>query len=186
MIGNTSELEIFLTKTIEQSITRHQLEISEPARAYVTGMLMRFAGDFGLYQDNQENWLEPITFQYQRLTEATSKLQRTQLQQDLGDHCLFLVGYFYDFVQRSGQGMVQYHLQMGSNAYQQIGKKPFVEVGQKFNELYLVIGDLHLPQLDEKRILKIYGHWEKTSDKYYASLLLGKGIVPKKIRKDTN
>ena len=38
----------------------------------------------------------------------------------------------------------------------------------------------------EKKTVEIYERWEKTRDKYYASLLLGKGIVPKRIKIDKN
>lgn len=176
-------LASFLDNGIGQAVERHKLELTTPAREYLVEMLQSFAEDFGLHRDA---FGMPITFQYQRIAEETNRLRQTQLQRELGDHCLFLVGYFYDFVQRGGEGMVQYHSQIGSHAYQQTGKRPFMEVGQKFNDLYLVIGDLHLPAIDEKRLVEIYERWEKTRDKYYASLLLGKGIVPKKIRKDTN
>ena len=46
----------------------------------------------------------------------------------------------------------------------------------------MVIGDLHLPQLDEQKTLEVYERWQKTRDRYYASLLLGKGIVPREIK----
>ena len=177
------DLTSFLNQSIERAIERHKLELTPPAQQYLVEMLERFGEAFGAYQ---QGWLAPVTFQYQRITEEANKLQRMQQQQELGDHCLFLVGYFYDFIRKQGEGQIKYHAQIGSAAYRQTGRTPFVEVGQKFGDLYLVIGDLHLPQLDEKRTVEIYERWEETRDRYYASLLTGKGIIPHPLKKNSN
>ena len=170
----------FFTETIEQAIDRHQADVSKPVRNYLVEMLQRFL-DTPLAHD------EPITFQYQRTLAETYRL-RQQQQRELGDHCLFLVGYFYDFVRREGQSNVHYYAQIGSAAYQKAGRHPFTEMSREFETLYLVIGDLHLPELDtEEKVMEIYERWLKTDgDKYYESLLLGKGIVPQKIKLDSN
>ena len=174
-----SELE----QDVEQAIGRHKLTLTPPAQQYLVEMLERFAENFGLYKDA---WLTPVTFQYQRLNDELSRAQRMQLQQNLGDHCLFLVGYFYDFIRKQGEGQVRYHAQIGSAAYQRMGRNPYLELAQKFDNLYLIIGDLHLPQLDEKRTVEIYQRWEETRDRYYASLLAGKGIIPQPLKKNNN
>lgn len=173
------DLTSFLHQSIERAMERHKLELTPPAQQYLVEMLERFGEAFGVYQ---QGWLTPVTFQYQRITEEASRLQRIQQQRELGDHCLFLVGYFYDFVRSCGEGQVEYHSQIGSSAYVQTEQFPLVEMGRKFNRLYLVISDLHLPQIDEQRLVEIYERWEKTKDTYYASLLMGKGIMPKEIK----
>lgn len=175
-------LQVFLEESLTRAIDRHKLELSPSAQHYLKGMLEHF----GSYFEDHDTLLTPITFQYLRVTEQLNKLKRTKLQRELGDHCLFLVGYFYDFVYQAGEGMIEYHTSRGSSAYKAIGIHPFTELSEKFNELYLVIGDLHLPQLSEKKILDIYGKWLETGDRYYESLLMGKGITPKKIRLDGN
>ena len=174
-------LPLFLEQTIDQAIARHRIELTPPAREYLLEMLERFAADFELYQ---EQWLTPVTFQYQRLMEETDRLWQKQLGQELGDRCLFLVGYFYEFVRRSGDGQVEYHSQIGSTAYQQTKKGLLVELAENFTNLYLVIGDLHLSELDDpEKLMEVYQKWEKTKDRYYASLLLGKGIMPQRLLK---
>lgn len=173
------ELPAALDQIIHQAVERHKLELSMPAKEYLVEMLGRFAENFELYKDV---WLTPVTFQYQRINHELNRVQRMQLQRDLGDHCLFLVGYFYDFVRKHGEGQVRYHAEMGSAAYKQIGRIPYLELAQKFSDLYLIIGDLHLPSIDEKKLIEIYGRWEKTRDRYYASLLIGKGILPQPLK----
>jgi len=176
-----------LEQEVEQAIGRHKLKVTPETSRYLTAMLAKFAETTALFPDkNCGTWLEPLTIQCHRITEETDALLRRNQQQQLGDHCLFLVGYFYDFIRRHGEATVRYYSSIGSTAYQQLGRSPFIEVGQKFADLYLVIGDLHLPQLDEKKTVEIYERWEKTRDKYYASLLLGKGIVPKELQKANN
>ena len=187
MTEKPKELEDFFIQTIEQSVNRHQLDVSGQAKDYIATMLLKFADTLQLFpEQNAGIWLEPLTLQCQRIMGETNALQRKKRQQELGDHCLFLTGYFYDFLLRHGQANVGYYALIGSTAYQQTGQFPLVEMSQKFNELYLVIGDLHLPQLDEKKVLEIYDKWLQTGDRYYASLLLGKGIVPQRITKGSN
>ena len=184
MTPKPKELEDFFTETIEQALNRHKLDVSDKARNYIITMLERFADTLKLFPEQR---IEPITFQYQRLVEETNRVWQRELGQELGDHCLFLVGYFYDFVRRGGDGQVEYHSQIGSTAYQQTGKYPLVELASNFTDLYLVIGDLHLPELDDpEKLMQVYQKWEKTKDRYYASLLVGKGIVPGRLKEENN
>ena len=182
MIEKVITSQDFFSKTLELALARHGLEVSVSAHDYLSRMLAHFSEHFIL----EQGWMQPITIQYQQVIEQTKKLQRQQSSRELGDHCLFLVGYFYDFVRRNGKGQVQYHADIGSSAYQQAGREPYEELAKKFSDLYVVIGDLHLPQLDEQKTLEIYERWEKTKDRYYASLLLGKGIVPREIKISNN
>ena len=168
-------LSVFLTENIRQALARHEVEVSNSAQQYLIGMLER------QFAEAVQAGREPITFQYKRILEETYELRRKHLTQQLGDHCLFLVGYFYDFVRKAGKGQVEYHTQIGSTAYQEAGKYPFAELSEKFTDLYLVIGDLHLPNLGEEKIIDLYQKWLETGDRYYESLLLGKGIVPQRI-----
>ena len=177
------DLFSFLDRGIEKSIERHKLDLTSSAQKYLVEMLEHFAETFGVEQDT---WLTPITFQYQRVTEETNRMQRTQLQKELGDHCLLLVGFFYDYVSRHGEGQVKYHIQLGSTAYLQTGKLPYVELGEKFNELYLVIGDLHLPTINNEKIVGLYEKWLETGDRYYESLLMGKGVMPNRSKTENN
>lgn len=171
----------FLTEIIEQAIDRHQASVSRQTRKYLVEMLQQFFNAPPAHD-------EPITFRYQKTLQETYRLRQQQLQRELGDHCLFLVGYFYDFVRQKGSSNVCYYSQIGSAAYQEAGKYPFAEISREFEKLYLVIGDLHLPELNtEEKVMDIYGRWLKTGgDKYYESLLLGKGIIPQKIKLDNN
>lgn len=171
----------FLTEIIEQAFNRHQVGVSKPAKIYLIEMLQRF-----FYTPLAHD--EPITFQFQRIHQETCRLRQQQLQRELGDHCLFSVGYFYDFVRQKGSSNVCYYSQIGSTAYREVGKHPFTEISGEFENFYLVIGDLHLPELDkEEKVMGIYEKWLKTDgDKYYESLLLGKGIIPQNIKLDNN
>jgi|SRR3989344_5143076 len=182
MIENTLKSQDFFNKTIELSLARHGLEVSDQAKNYLSGMLAQFSEDMELHKD----WMQPITFRYQQVMEQTQKLQRQQSSRELGDHCLFLVGYFYEFVARHGQGQVQYHTEIGSNAYQQAGRTPYAELANKFTDLYLVIGDLHLPTLNNEKIVELYQKWLQRGDKYYESLLLGKGVIPQRVKAGKN
>lgn len=177
MIYDGKEMRNFFTDTVEQAITRQQLDLSRTARKYLVDMLERFADPVKQPTSNDE----PITFQYSRILRETYRLRQEQLQQQLGDHCLFLVGYFYDALRKKGEGQIEYHSQIGAAAYQDAGIYPFAELAQKFNDLYIVVGNLHLPELDrQEKLADVYQKWLETGDRYYESLLLGKGVVPQR------
>jgi hypothetical protein len=173
------ELHTFFEETIEGAVARHQLGVSNLARNYLIGMLDRFALTEELFPLGQP---DTITFQYFKVLQETYKLRQQQLNQQLGDHCLFLVGYFYDFIRKQGEGQVQYYSDIGSGAYGELGTYPFAELAHKFDDLYVIIGNLHLPELNkDENVVKMYQKWQETQDRYYESLLLAKGIVPQKV-----
>ncbi|MEK6900206.1 MAG: hypothetical protein AABX05_03720 [Nanoarchaeota archaeon] len=179
-------LKDFLKESIDHSLARHKVDLSALAQEHVVAMLKEFSESEHLFVRSESgsarNVLEPITFQYQQIHEQASFLARLEKQQQLGDHCLFLVGYFYDFVRRDGKSMIRYHARIGASAYEKTGIPPFTEMAKKFSDLCFVISDLHLPQLDEEGLMQVYNRWIITGDKYYKSLLTGKGINPVKVK----
>jgi hypothetical protein len=172
-------LREYLERSIDTAIDRHDLNISDDARKHVISVLEKFSVSLELFEDDSYG-LEPITFQYFQAAKEMGIFSRLQKHEKLGDHCLFLLGYFYDMVRKQGKSQVNFHADTGSSAYRETGN---VELATNFPSLCYVISDLHLPSIDsDEKIVELYQKWQRTEDRYYESLLLGKGIVPQKFK----
>lgn len=128
----------YLFRVVNESIARRQLDISDEARAYIVFLADRFFGAEKFHSSDA-----PLTF---RLADAGQRRDGTVKLQYLGDECLFLTGYFRPFVERSGNGQVEYVSAIGTTAYKVVGKKRdpfFLELATKFPELSDVLGDIH-------------------------------------------
>ena len=183
---NEESLDDFLVESVNESVERRSLKTSEEIKSYLVDVLKsNIISDkvFTNYDLSGEKHygLKPITFQMFDAKSNPGKLKQ------LGDHCLFLVGYFYDFLLDKGKGQVDFHKQVGSSAYGNFGsaiyddsgiiKNMFVDLANDFESYSEVIGDLHLHSLDEKNILGLYDKFIVTKDKRYSSMLYSKGII---------
>ena len=171
---------------IDRSAKRRFKEVSLATKDYLVRMLTSFARPEKLFKKYQFGsvsgyGLEPITFQLANCLESESTSIHASRLRDLGDHCLFLTGYLYDFVRKRGKSQVEYHYQVGSSAYLQLGQSSqnnlFTELGNRFVNFSTLIGDLHLPQLEGKKLFDLYGQWLETKDERYASLLRAKNFT---------
>lgn len=172
------ELQTHFNSSISDSIRRRSLDFSGGLVDYVSGMLMGFAN---LTRPSNEFNLEPITFKNFEARMETSPTTKVIKLRDLGDHCLFLTGYLYDFVRKFGKSQVYYHYDIGSSAYSDISVSyddHFCEMSKHFPDVSKVIGDLHLPSLNhESNLLKVYEKWLETGDDRYLGLLSAKRFV---------
>ncbi len=171
---------------IDQSAQRRFKDISLATKDYLARMLTSFASPEKLFKEYHfgsvsSYGLEPITFQLANCLESESTSVHASRLRNLGDHCLFLTGYLYDFVRKRGKSQVEFHYQVGSTAYLQLGRSSqnnlFTELGDRFVNLSTLIGDLHLPQLEGKKLFDLYEQWLETKDERYASLLLAKNFT---------
>lgn len=188
----TASLKEHFFSVIEEAIGRRNLEVSAHSRAYLVDLLASFARPEQLFRKFRYGFvesegLEPLGLKYlMALQESSKRVQNLQLK-DLGDQCLFLTGYFYDYLRRQGVSYVEYHYTLGSTAYASLGSRLqqepviselFGELAERFKDFCMVIGDMHLPALDdEKKLLDVYQRWRQTLDERYASLLLAKGCI---------
>ncbi|MDP3639853.1 MAG: hypothetical protein Q8R53_01480 [Nanoarchaeota archaeon] len=188
----TASLKEHFFSVIEEAISRRNLEVSAHSRAYLVDLLASFARPEQLFRKFRYGFiegegLEPLGLKYfTALQDSSKRVQNLQLK-DLGDQCLFLTGYFYDYLRQQGVAYVEYHYTLGSTAYASLGsrlqrepvvRELFSELAERFKDFCIVIGDMHLPSLDnEKKLLEVYERWRQTFDERYASLLLAKGCI---------
>lgn len=179
---DSSSLDSFLKKTIQESVDRHQYPLSQDGQAYLGGVLKRFAVsselfDEYLFHGERIHGLKPVTLQHFDSLEKKGPEKEAVLQH-LAEQCLLLVGYFYDSVRRNGLAQVHFHSNVGMAAY--VGLSParssvFPEIAEHFDLYSVVVGDLHIPELRQhtKKLERVMKRWMQTRDRRYELLIEG-------------
>ena len=184
---------MFFHEHVNESVERRKISLSDYGRIYLANMLTDYAASDKLFRAYEfekikGEGLVPITLQYLSSFNSSNFQKRVKLK-ELADDCLFLVGYFYDFIRKDGKEQVKYHYYLGTTAYQSLGNLTaarernmsalFFELSDKFIDLSLIIGDMHIPSLKGEKLFETYKKWERTKDSRYLSLLTAvqKGLV---------
>ncbi|MBU0470799.1 MAG: hypothetical protein KKA62_01860 [Nanoarchaeota archaeon] len=166
---------------VEHSIQARDLDISSNAKIYLVGVLVNFSTSGNILNEYDS----PLTFKLHESMNEKNKIVKIGKLQDIGDLCLFLTGYFPDYIQKKGEGQIDYHIGIGSTAYKAAGEffgaddVLYKELSEKFPNLRLVVGDLRPRELYNNLSLdELYERWKRTRDSYESSLLINKGVIP--------
>ena len=185
-------LEMFFHQHLDESIERRKISLSDYGRIYLAKMLCDYAKSDKLFRSYQFDKIKgeglvPITLQYLSSFNLPNSLKSLKLK-ELADDCLFLTGFFYDFIRKEGMEQVSYHYNLGSSAYYSLGNIAarnegnisalFFELSDRFIDLSQIIGDMHLPSLKGEKLLEVYRKWKETKDPRYLSLLMAKNFYP--------
>ena len=177
------DIREYIAQAIPQSVHRLGFSVSDCVQDYVIDMLSSFVNSEQIFRKYQHsvisrNGLEPITFQYLQSATFRGEVREGKLEQ-LANECLFLTGFFYDFIKKMGASQIRFHCQIGSSAYTELSHSPrreqekYAELAAKFWELSVVIGDLNVPEHNKnKKLYEMYTEWKQTGDVWYLSLLM--------------
>lgn len=194
-----SSIEDHLASSIQKSALLRHLDLSVQVQQYIANMLRSFirTGDlFSRKTVEGKLQLEPVSYQYFQALSEKGVIRNLQLRR-VADECLFLTGYFYDFLTSAGKGQVQFHQDIGISAYTHLAEGnnyrhspvPIVggaygELATHFTVLSTILGDLHLPELDNpKNLLRLYERWRQVGDERQKDLLVAQGFLGKKNNK---
>jgi hypothetical protein len=152
------------------ALKRHRITVSPEAQAYTVGVL----------GDNIRAADQP----FETVTEGRGQCTTPSSFKQLGDFCLYLSGYFYQRAERGGFSHL--HRQTGSSAYkiysrflhgQGFRESLFDELSIRFDDISLLIGDLHLEQLTDTRLLELLDRYQRSGSERDRTLLQAKGIM---------
>jgi hypothetical protein len=176
-----TELRNFFFESLTDSFERRDMHTKGEVTVYLVGLLERFIDRDVLFSEGS---LEPITFQrYHAQIEPVSLEKNNQLK-SLGDHCLFLTGYFYDFIAKNGQDQVDYHYNVGASAYSELSNlanqrtEIYCSLSDRFPDYCECIGDIRLHSLSDSKIIEdALNGWLSTGDQKYFNLLATRGLL---------
>lgn len=168
-------------EVIETSTEKRKIKITPNVKIYLVGVLMGFSTPNNPLQEYNQS----LTFKLNESLNENNKSLKEEKLRTIGDLCLFLTGYFPDFIEKKGSGQMDYHIAIGSTAYRVAGEcftledNLFQEMSKKFSNLRLVIGDIRPKKLyDNYSINQLFERWTKTRETYEHNLLIYRGAVP--------
>ena len=182
-------LQDYFRTSIDDVVSRQQVDIDPHAAHYVVNMLTLFSRSDELYEDDGEVYgLRPLALMLADAADADSVEQRNQLLQRIGDVALFISGFFSDGLASKAVD-VDYYIQMGGNAYGSLSDEVrgtfrgravadvFQELAIKFQLVVDVLNEISDGPSD-RDLLRAYEVWRRTGSRRAEQLLKKNGVVP--------
>ncbi len=182
----------YFKELVEQEINRQKAHISEEASFYLVNLLTNFFKTEKLYtKDTEGNFVEvPLALILAKALNADS-IEKIQLYKKLGDHSLYVSGFFSESIHRKSIDM-KYYVSMGENAYNELSHIMkaikhnealaliYYELSQKFIKLTDILAEVREASriTSNKDLLKMYEHWISTKSQRLEKKLIQEGIIP--------
>ena len=182
-------LQDYFRTSIDDVVSRQQVDIDPHAAHYVVNMLTLFSRSDELYEDDGEVYgVRPLALMLADAADAESVEQRNHLLQRIGDVALFISGFFSDGLASKAVD-VDYYIQMGGTAYGSLSEEVcrtfrgravagvFRELAFKFQLVVDVLNEISDGPSD-RDLLRAYEVWRRTGSKRAEQLLRKNGVVP--------
>jgi hypothetical protein len=177
----------YFSDNVSRVNSDRQLALSVDAIRYLSAMLVELSKTEKVFP-----WDEPTT-----LTELHCKAggadPRTALHlyRQLGDHALYIAGFFSESLERKVVG-VEYYTDMGGSAYHRAAgltslsgellalSQIFEELAQRFRQCVGVLSEVSEIDRQDKPedIVRLYERWLTTKDEHTAERLSALGLLP--------
>jgi hypothetical protein len=181
LLCNESPIEFFKHE-VEDAMARRHLKTSDWTSYYVVNLLATFVAR-ERHDTTPDD--EPLGIRLARALHAEGNRQREALR-NVGDHSLFLVGFFSDSLAKKLVD-VDYYISLGGSAYGRLATcdddafaDVFGEMSEKFVPLVDVLADISdRASLGTNRdLLRLYDRWMRTGSQRDGGLLTEMGLLP--------
>jgi hypothetical protein len=171
----------YFRELVESAMQHQHLAARELTSFYIVNLLAGFVRVDRVPAADDE----PLGVRLAKALQAAGVRQRDGLRQ-VGDHSLFISGFFADSLNRSLVD-VDYYIQLGARAYGSLarqGDDPFGEVfdelAGKFTAFVDVLGEVseRTALSSNTDLLRLYEKWVRTKSRRSGDLLSSRGIVP--------
>jgi hypothetical protein len=169
----------FFRDLVETAMHNQRVSAHELTSFYVVNLLTGFVhGD--THAGN-----EPLGPRLARALQTAGVAQRDGLRQ-VGDHSLFISGFFSDSLNRSLVD-IDYYIHLGERAYRSLARQGddalgdvFDELSDKFTTFVDVLGEVsdRTSLCSNADVLRLYEKWLRTGSRRSGGLLAERGIVP--------
>lgn len=183
-------LQEYFRTSIDDVITRQQVDIDPHASHYVVNLLTMFSRSDELYADDGETYgIRPLALMMADAADADSPEQRNYCLQRIGDVALFISGFFANSLATKAVD-IDYYIHMGGNAYGSLSDEVrgtfrgntfasiYRELALKFQTLVDVLNELSDGPKENSDLLRTYEIWRKTGSRRAEKLLADNGVVP--------
>jgi len=180
LVHRESPVEFF-RDLVESALQHQHLSAREGTSFYLVNLLAGF-----VHGDRTASTAdEPLGVRFVKALQEAGARQRDKLRR-VGDHSLFISGFFADSLSRSLVD-VDYYIQLGENAYGSLARQGdgtlgnvFDELAGKFPAFVDVLGEVseRTAMTSNKDLLRLYEKWLRTRSRRSGDLLTARGIVP--------
>lgn len=179
LFRNESPAEYF-KELVESAIYHQHLAATALTSFYLVNLLTGF-----VHIDRSTEGDEPLGIRFTKALQSGGVRQRDELR-GVGDHSLFISGFFADSLNRSLVD-VDYYIQLGAYAYGSLARRAdaefadvFDELAAKFTAFVDVLGEVseRTALTSNSDLLRLYEKWLRTGSRRSGDLLVARGIVP--------
>ena len=173
----------YFKELVEESLTRQQLTAGDLTEYYLVNLLCQYVR-LDVRGDQSEHE-QPLAIRLVRALESAGAEQRSRLRR-LGDHSLFMSGFFSDSFRRRSVD-VDYYKSMGEYAYGSLSRSDdeafadvFAELARKFVGYMDVFTDIseRTSVAGRPDALRLYERWLWTGSAQDGQRLVESGILP--------
>ena len=183
LVKEYQTLDSFFYEEIPRCLSQRNVKVSEDTEWYLTNLLSNCGND--LLVKNKE--FESITLLQEK------SYREPNLSKRIGDQCLIWVGIFYDFIERIGNGQIDYHCSVGSLSYDRFAnlarqsrdilKETYLELAEQFKEIGEALRYIDLPrELNHEQLINTLSRYHNEGKIRDLLILQANGINPEQIQ----
>ena len=182
--------QAYFHELVSATLGQRQVSAQPETEFYLVNLLSQFIKSDRLYlRDTEGNLHEkPLAVLIKEALEETQAEAQRLLFRHVGDVSLYVAGFFQDSLSRKLVD-VDYYIDMGGKAYQQVAarapeetmKSLYGELADKFSnfvDVFAEISEKTSGPKNEKDLLQIYDRWLRTKSERAAKALQDAGILP--------
>jgi hypothetical protein len=188
-ILSSQSIRDFFRELLTSAIENQRARVQPFTELYLVNLLHEFLASEALYiqAEDGSRAQRPLAFLLKDALEEAGPA-RLRLLRRLGDTSLFVSGFFPDsLARRSSLVDVDYYIAMGGRAYDAVARHAmerslWEELSEKFRLLVDLLNEVSERTMHSTNagVLRLYERWLKTGSGRLATLLVEKGVVPRK------
>lgn len=162
--------EYFSEKVIKSNIDQNKI-ISDELEVYLIDLLSN-----KFYKKSDLNYLFDL---YNKALSSKNPVEKKNNFKFLGDYSLFMSGYFFKSILKSGQD-IKYYIRMGSGAYSMLEGDIYKGLSDKYISCISVLNQVYFleNQIFHEDFSDIYSLWKVTESIYLKNEMLKLGYIP--------
>jgi hypothetical protein len=186
----------YFRELVTETLERQHVSIQPETEFYLVNLLNQFMKTDRLYPRDGEGAVreEPLALMVKEALEQPAVQAQSLLFRQVGDVSLYVAGFFQESLTRKLVD-VDYYIDMGGTAYQQVASRTpeealralYGELSEKFARFVEVLAEISdkTSTRTEKDLLRLYELWMRTGSERAAKALQEAGIIPNEgVKKD--
>lgn len=179
----------YFRELVTETLGRQQVSIQPETEFYLVNLLNQFMTTDRLYPRDGGGAVreEPLALMIKEALEEPAVQAQSLMFRQVGDVSLYVAGFFQDSLARKLVD-VDYYIDMGGTAYQQVATRAseetlralYAELSEKFGSFVEVLAEISdkTSVRTEKDLLRLYELWMRTGSERAAKALQEAGIIP--------